>query len=178
MVSVVREPRSRCWVTHVRVRKRASQPCTGLGERALAVLADATDPDSVEDARQEIERAFGPVDVLVNINLSSASSGPPVSLALTYSVAKAGLDNLTRYLACELAPTTSASTPSRRASSRRSRTASCSMTSGCEPSWSIRPLGDWRSPRSWWSQRSGWHRRRHPGSSPARSSMSMAASPR
>jgi NAD(P)-dependent dehydrogenase (short-subunit alcohol dehydrogenase family) len=38
------------------------------------------------------------------INISSASSGPPLSRVLTYSVAKAGLNNLTMYLAKELAP--------------------------------------------------------------------------
>jgi NAD(P)-dependent dehydrogenase (short-subunit alcohol dehydrogenase family) len=38
------------------------------------------------------------------INLSSASSGPPLSTVLTYSVSKAGLNNLTQYLARELAP--------------------------------------------------------------------------
>jgi NAD(P)-dependent dehydrogenase (short-subunit alcohol dehydrogenase family) len=38
------------------------------------------------------------------INISSASSGPPLSRVLTYSVAKAGLNNLTQWLARELAP--------------------------------------------------------------------------
>jgi NAD(P)-dependent dehydrogenase (short-subunit alcohol dehydrogenase family) len=38
------------------------------------------------------------------INLSSASSGPPLSKVAAYSVAKAGLNNLTQYLARELAP--------------------------------------------------------------------------
>jgi NAD(P)-dependent dehydrogenase (short-subunit alcohol dehydrogenase family) len=38
------------------------------------------------------------------INISSASSGPPLSRVATYSVAKAGLNNLTQYLARELAP--------------------------------------------------------------------------
>jgi NAD(P)-dependent dehydrogenase (short-subunit alcohol dehydrogenase family) len=38
------------------------------------------------------------------INISSASSGPPLSRVLTYSVSKAGLNNLTQYLALELAP--------------------------------------------------------------------------
>lgn len=37
------------------------------------------------------------------INISSASSGPPLSRVFTYSVAKAGLNNLTQYLARELA---------------------------------------------------------------------------
>jgi NAD(P)-dependent dehydrogenase (short-subunit alcohol dehydrogenase family) len=38
------------------------------------------------------------------VNISSASSGPPLSRVLTYSVAKAGVNNLTQYLANELAP--------------------------------------------------------------------------
>jgi NAD(P)-dependent dehydrogenase (short-subunit alcohol dehydrogenase family) len=38
------------------------------------------------------------------INFSSASSGPPLSRVLTYSVAKAGVNNLTQYLALDLAP--------------------------------------------------------------------------
>lgn len=37
------------------------------------------------------------------INISSASSGPPLSKVLGYGVAKAGLNNLTQYLARELA---------------------------------------------------------------------------
>lgn len=38
------------------------------------------------------------------INFSSASSGPPLSRVPTYSVSKAGVNNLTQYLARELAP--------------------------------------------------------------------------
>jgi NAD(P)-dependent dehydrogenase (short-subunit alcohol dehydrogenase family) len=38
------------------------------------------------------------------INISSASSDPPLSQVLTYSVTKAGVNNLTQYLANELAP--------------------------------------------------------------------------
>jgi len=38
------------------------------------------------------------------INISSASSGPPLSRVLVYSVAKAGVNSLTQYLALELAP--------------------------------------------------------------------------
>ncbi len=37
------------------------------------------------------------------INISSASSGPPLTRVPTYSVAKAGVNNLTQYLAAELA---------------------------------------------------------------------------
>lgn len=37
------------------------------------------------------------------INISSASSGPPLSRVLAYGVAKAGVNNLTQYLARELA---------------------------------------------------------------------------
>jgi len=38
------------------------------------------------------------------INISSASSGPPLSRVLAYGVAKAGVNSLTQYLARELAP--------------------------------------------------------------------------
>ncbi|HDP99622.1 MAG TPA: SDR family oxidoreductase [bacterium] len=38
------------------------------------------------------------------INISSASSGPPLSRVFTYSISKAGVNNLTQYLARELAP--------------------------------------------------------------------------
>lgn len=38
------------------------------------------------------------------INISSASSGPPLSRVATYSIAKAGVNSLTQYLAAELAP--------------------------------------------------------------------------
>jgi len=38
------------------------------------------------------------------INISSVSSGPPLSRVLTYSVSKAGVNNLTQWLARELAP--------------------------------------------------------------------------
>jgi NAD(P)-dependent dehydrogenase (short-subunit alcohol dehydrogenase family) len=38
------------------------------------------------------------------VNISSASSGPPLSRVMTYSIAKAGINNLTQYLALELAP--------------------------------------------------------------------------
>lgn len=38
------------------------------------------------------------------INISSVSSGPPLSKVLTYSVAKAGVNQITHFLARELAP--------------------------------------------------------------------------
>jgi NAD(P)-dependent dehydrogenase (short-subunit alcohol dehydrogenase family) len=38
------------------------------------------------------------------INISSASSGPPLSKVLTYAVAKAGVNQITSFLARELAP--------------------------------------------------------------------------
>jgi len=38
------------------------------------------------------------------INISSASSGPPLSKAFTYGVAKAGVNQITQFLARELAP--------------------------------------------------------------------------
>src|SRR3954471_5320673 len=38
------------------------------------------------------------------INISSASSGPPLSRVFTYGVAKAGVNQITKFLARELAP--------------------------------------------------------------------------
>jgi NAD(P)-dependent dehydrogenase (short-subunit alcohol dehydrogenase family) len=38
------------------------------------------------------------------INISSASSGPPLSKVFTYAVAKGGVNQITQYLARELAP--------------------------------------------------------------------------
>jgi len=38
------------------------------------------------------------------INISSASSGPPLSRVFTYGVAKAGVNQITQFLARELAP--------------------------------------------------------------------------
>jgi NAD(P)-dependent dehydrogenase (short-subunit alcohol dehydrogenase family) len=38
------------------------------------------------------------------INISSASSGPPLSKVFTYAIAKAGVNQITQYLARELAP--------------------------------------------------------------------------
>ena len=38
------------------------------------------------------------------INISSASSGPPLSKVFTYGVAKAGVNQITQFLARELAP--------------------------------------------------------------------------
>lgn len=46
-----------------------------------------------------IERKYGSI-----INISSVSSGPPLSKAFTYSVSKAGVKNLTQNLAREWAP--------------------------------------------------------------------------
>jgi len=139
-----------------RSRERADARVAALeasGATAFAALLDASQPDSVQAAREAVEARLGPVDILVNapgvnsstpffdigldewhrildanltsvfiacqvfgramveggrggciINISSASSGPPLSRVLTYSVAKAGLNNLTQYLARELAP--------------------------------------------------------------------------
>ena len=139
-----------------RTQDRADELVAALeteGIRAVAVVLDASDRESIERARLEVEKRLGPVDILVNaagvnsstpffeigldewhrilganltsvllacqvfgkamvdrgkggtiINFSSASSEIPLSRVLTYSVTKAGVNILTRYLARELAP--------------------------------------------------------------------------
>ena len=139
-----------------RSRERSDELVAALGAkgvRAAAVVVDASDRSSVEQAHKEVEERLGPVDILVNavginsstsffeidleewhrildtnltsaflasqvfgramvdrgqggtiINFSSASSEIPLSRVLAYSVSKAGVNILTRYLARELAP--------------------------------------------------------------------------
>jgi NAD(P)-dependent dehydrogenase (short-subunit alcohol dehydrogenase family) len=121
--------------------------------RAVAVRADASRREDLENAEKEIIRSLGRVDILINapginsstpffdiaesewdrilnvnlkslffacqvfgkrmmdagrggsiINISSASSGPPLSKVFTYSVSKAGVNSLTQFLAREWAP--------------------------------------------------------------------------
>jgi len=45
----------------------ASREVTELGGTPLALCIDVTDPDQVEAAAEEIEEAFGPPDVWINI---------------------------------------------------------------------------------------------------------------
>jgi NAD(P)-dependent dehydrogenase (short-subunit alcohol dehydrogenase family) len=121
--------------------------------KAVAVRADASRKEDLEQAEKEIIRSLGRVDILINapginsstpffdiseaewekilnvnlkslffasqvfgkrmidagrggsiINISSASSGPPLSKVFTYSISKAGVNNLTQFLAREWAP--------------------------------------------------------------------------
>jgi NAD(P)-dependent dehydrogenase (short-subunit alcohol dehydrogenase family) len=104
------------------------------------------------------------------INISSASSGPPLSKVLTYSVAKAGLNNLTQYLAAELAP------HNVRVNAIASRTAaSCPMTGSRRSSDTRQPVA-WASRTSWLGRSSGSPPSGPPALSPVRSSASTAAS--
>lgn len=56
---------------------------------------------TIQEFTPQLSAAAGGASV---INVSSASSGPPLSRVLGYGVAKAGVNNLTQYLARELAP--------------------------------------------------------------------------
>jgi NAD(P)-dependent dehydrogenase (short-subunit alcohol dehydrogenase family) len=98
------------------------------------------------------------------INISSASSGPPLSRVLTYSVAKAGLNNLTQYLARELAPHRIRVNAIAPASSRPNRTAGSSRRIACAPSSGTRRPPGWASRASWSEPRSGSHRSGRRGS--------------
>jgi NAD(P)-dependent dehydrogenase (short-subunit alcohol dehydrogenase family) len=121
------------------------------GGAALAIRTDATSKKDLHAASQEIDRAWGGTDILINapglnsgtpffeipeeewdrimavdlkgvflacqvfgkgmverqtgsiINISSASSGPPLSKVFTYGVAKGGVNQITQFLAREWA---------------------------------------------------------------------------
>ena len=91
------------------------------------------------------------------INISSASSGPPLSRVLTYSVAKAGLNNLTQYLARRAR---AASDPRQRDRPRllpgRAEPASCCPRTGCGRSSGTRRPDGWANPTSSSERSSGW----------------------
>lgn len=132
--------------------RRTAEKIGGTGANLISVRLDVTNKREHEDARDNILKAFGKIDILINgaginaptpffdisidewhsiidthltgtflacqvygrhmlekrsgsiINLSSASSGPPLSKAFTYSAAKSGIKNLTQNLAREWAP--------------------------------------------------------------------------
>lgn len=126
---------------------------SSYGVKSLAIQVDASSQEDLKKAEDEIIRAFGRIDILVNaaginsdtpflnvseeewqkildvnlksmflacqvfgkrmieqgeggsiINISSASSGPPLSKVFTYGISKAGVNNLTQFLAREWAP--------------------------------------------------------------------------
>jgi NAD(P)-dependent dehydrogenase (short-subunit alcohol dehydrogenase family) len=68
-------------------------------ERLLQVNLSAVF-HSCQKFRAALSRSSGSTSI---INISSASSGPPLTGVLGYGVAKAGVNNLTQYLANELA---------------------------------------------------------------------------
>ena len=68
------------------------------GRRALAIEGDAGDEQSVEDAFAQIDKAFGKVDILVNLPFATIS-GAPQSLTLDDWNA-AFRSNVTTYFLC------------------------------------------------------------------------------
>lgn len=68
-------------------------------DRILAVQLTGTMLACQVFGRHMVERGGGSI-----VNFSSMASGPPLSKAFTYSVAKAGVSNLTKNLAREWAP--------------------------------------------------------------------------
>jgi NAD(P)-dependent dehydrogenase (short-subunit alcohol dehydrogenase family) len=132
--------------------KRATAIKQNIGIDAIAVQADASSKQALEDAKAKVVAEWGRVDILLNapginsatpfleitedewhkildvnlksiflasqifgqqmldqgeggsiINISSASSGPPLTKVFTYGVSKAALNNITQFLAKEWA---------------------------------------------------------------------------
>ena len=109
------------------------------------------------------------------INISSIWGGHGASCEVAYAATKAALEGLTRSLAAEWPPRTSASTPWPRAASKRI----------CWTPWGRRPWPPWRRKRPWaasalprtWPRWCVSWRRRIRSLSPARSSRRTADSP-
>jgi NAD(P)-dependent dehydrogenase (short-subunit alcohol dehydrogenase family) len=132
--------------------KKADEIRKKIGTEAIAVQADASSKQALEDAKSKVVEEWGQVDVLLNapginsatpfleisedewhkildvnlksiflasqifgrqmlaqghggsiINISSASSGPPLTKVFTYGVSKAAINNVTQFLAKEWA---------------------------------------------------------------------------
>lgn len=132
---------------------RKAEQLALMGVKSLAIQVDATRKQDLEQAEQQIRKAYDRVDIVINapginsstpffeiteeewdkimnvnlksmllscqvfgqrmidqakggsiINISSASSGPPLSKVFTYSISKSGVNNLTQFLAREWAP--------------------------------------------------------------------------
>ncbi len=103
---------------------RAAAACAQRGGVGILVNApginSATPFDEITDAEWDLLldtnlgsmfrtiQAFAPQLAATGggsvVNISSASSGPPLSRVMAYGVAKAGVNSLTQYLARELAP--------------------------------------------------------------------------
>jgi NAD(P)-dependent dehydrogenase (short-subunit alcohol dehydrogenase family) len=101
------------------------------------------------------------------INVSSASSGPPLSKVFTYSITKAGINNLTQFLAREWAPhrvRVNAIAPGFFPAEQNRKVRTGSTRSWATPRWT-----DSASPRSWPVRWYGWRRSARPRSLPARS---------
>ena len=73
------------------------------------------------------------------INISSASSGPPLSRVFTYGVAKGGVNQITQFLSRELAPHQIRVNAILPGFFPPSRIARCSRRSGSTASWPTRP---------------------------------------
>ena len=93
------------------------------------------------------------------INISSASSGPPLSKVFTYGVAKAGINQITQFLARELAPhnDTSQRHPAGLLS-RPSRIANSSPRNASPASSATRRWRASAKRANWWVRPSIWRR--------------------
>ena len=91
------------------------------------------------------------------INMSSASAGPPLSKAFTYSVAKAGVRNLTQNLGREWAPYHVRVNALRPDFSRRNGVKNISLIKNAMTrSWVTRPWAATANRTNWWARSCGW----------------------
>src|SRR6266849_4189743 len=85
-----------------RRRDRLDALAQSLGESAIVLEADVLDTAQLEQARSKVLDRWGRVDALVNV--SSLAAHRALTRVVGYGAAKAAVENLTRWLAVELAP--------------------------------------------------------------------------
>ncbi|HEX3453757.1 MAG TPA: SDR family oxidoreductase [Gaiellaceae bacterium] len=91
-----------------RDRGRLEATVAAIGGAAFVLEADVLDQASLERARDAVIERHGRLDVIVNaaggnLNVSSLAAGPALTRVGGYGAAKAAIENLTRWLAVDLA---------------------------------------------------------------------------
>ena len=84
---------------HLESAERVAAAIRADGDAAVGIGCDVVDRISLEQAREQVHRAFGPVDILIN----AAGGNNPHATTTVYSAAKAAVANFASWLAVYMA---------------------------------------------------------------------------